>query len=342
MVATGKRRSLTMINTASKKFWADRRVLVTGCSGFLGSWMVRELNVLGATTIGLVRDRNRGYGNDDPRIVPQFIVEGALEDYQTVLRAINEHEADTVLHLGAQPIVGTALRNPRSTFEANIRGTWHVLDACRELGKQVKRIVIASSDKAYGTADRLPYDETMPLNGRHPYDASKSCTDIIAQTYHETYKLPVCITRSGNFFGGRDLNFSRIVPGTIRWALNGERPVLRSDGTMIRDYIYVRDAVLAYLLLAERMDNSALHGHAFNFSGEQPLSVLELVEMTLRLAGRPDLQPIILGEATAEIPSQYLAAGKARRMLGWEPGWTTEQALIETIDWYRNWFEANR
>jgi CDP-glucose 4,6-dehydratase len=331
-----------MTNTPGRKFWANRRVFVTGCSGFLGSWTVRELNLMGATTIGLVRDRNRGYIDDDPAIVPQFIVEGALEDYQTVLRAINEHEADTVLHLGAQPVVGTAFRNPRSTFEANIRGTWHVLDACRELGKQVKRIVIASSDKAYGEAERLPYDETMPLNGRHPYDASKSCTDIIAQTYHETYKLPVCITRAANFFGGRDFNFSRIVPGTVRWALNGERPVLRSDGTMIRDYIYVRDAVLAYLMLAEKMEDSALHGHAFNFSGETPLSVIELVNIILRLAGRPDLEPIILGEATAEIPCQYLAAGKARRMLGWEPGWTTEQALIETIDWYRNWLEANR
>lgn len=319
-------------------FWAGRRVFITGCSGFLGSWTTKELNALGATTIGLVRDRNRRFGEDDPTIVPDFIVEGALEEYEVVLRAINEHEADTVLHLGAQPIVGTALRNPRSTFEANIRGTWHVLDACRELGKQVKRIVVASSDKAYGEVDRLPYDETMPLNGRHPYDASKSCTDILAQTYHKTYGLPVCITRAGNFFGGRDLNFSRIVPGTVRWALNGERPVLRSDGTMVRDYIYVRDAVRAYLLLAERMEDSALHGHAFNFSAEQPLSVLALVEHILRVAGRPDLTPIVLGEATAEIPMQYLAAAKAREMLSWSPGWTTDEALRETVAWYKAWF----
>lgn len=329
---------MSLSSDPSPAFWAGRRVFITGCSGFLGSWTTKELNALGATTIGLVRDRSRRFGEDDPTIIPDFIVEGALEEYEVVLRAINEHEADTVLHLGAQPIVGTALRNPRSTFEANIRGTWHVLDACRELGKQVKRIVVASSDKAYGEVDRLPYDETMPLNGRHPYDASKSCTDILAQTYHKTYGLPVCITRAGNFFGGRDLNFSRIVPGTVRWALNGERPVLRSDGTMVRDYIYVRDAVRAYLLLAERMDDSALHGHAFNFSAEQPLSVLALVEHILRVAGRPDLTPIVLGEATAEIPMQYLAAAKAREMLSWSPGWTTDEALRETVAWYKAWF----
>ncbi len=326
-----------MTSDLNPAFWANRRVFVTGCSGFLGSWTIKELGRLGATTIGLVRDRNRQYGSDDAATVPEFIVEGALEEYEVILRAINEHEADTVLHLGAQPIVGTALRNPRSTFEANIRGTWHVLDACRELGKQVKRVVIASSDKAYGEVANLPNDETEPLNGRHPYDASKSCTDILAQTYHKTYGLPVCITRCGNFFGGRDLNFSRIVPGTIRWALNGERPVLRSDGTMVRDYIYVRDAVRAYLLLAERMDDPAVHGHAFNFSAEQPLSVVQLVERILHLAGRSDLEPIVLGEATAEIPEQYLSARKARDMLAWAPGWTMDDALRETIVWYKAW-----
>jgi CDP-glucose 4,6-dehydratase len=326
-----------MTSELDPAFWSKRRVFVTGCSGFLGSWTIKELRRLGATTIGLVRDRSREYGSDDPTTVPDFIVEGALEEYEVVLRGINEHEADVVLHLGAQPIVGTALRNPRSTFEANIRGTWHVLDACRELGKQVKRVVIASSDKAYGEVANLPNDETEPLNGRHPYDASKSCTDILAQTYHKTYGLPVCITRCGNFFGGRDLNFSRIVPGAVRWALNGERPVLRSDGKMVRDYIYVRDAVRAYLMLAEKMDDAALHGHAFNFSAEQPLSVLQLLDRILRLAGRPDLQPIILGEATAEIPEQYLSARKARQMLDWTPGWTMDDALQETIAWYKTW-----
>lgn len=319
-------------------FWADKRVLVTGSSGFLGSWTVKELNARGATTIGYVRDLGRHLSRrDDPQTEPHFTVHGALEDYETILRAINEHEADTVLHLGAQPIVGIANRNPRSTFEANIRGTWNVLDACRELGGRVKRIVVASSDKAYGTAPSLPYDETMPLNGRHPYDASKSCTDIIAQTYHHTYGLPVCVTRAGNFYGGRDLNFNRIVPGVARWAINGERPVLRSDGTMIRDYIYVRDVVFAYLALAEAMEDRALHGEAFNFSTEQPMSVVALVQRILAAAGRADLEPIILGEATNEIPEQHLSAAKARRMLGWKPAFTLEAALDETVAWYRSW-----
>lgn len=327
--------------SAPTGFWADKRVFVTGSSGFLGSWMVKELNSRGATTIGYVRDRGRHLTHrDDPETEPHFTVHGALEDYETVLRAINEYEADTVLHLGAQPIVGIANRNPRSTFEANIRGTWNVLDACRELGGKVRRIVVASSDKAYGTAPSLPYDETMPLNGRHPYDASKACTDIIAQTYHHTYGLPVCVTRAGNFFGGRDLNFNRIVPGVVRWALNGERPILRSDGSLIRDYMYVRDVVYAYLTLAERMEDPALHGHAFNFSTEQPISVIALVRRILAAAGREDLEPIILGEATKEIPEQRLCAAKARRMLGWSPVFTLDEALVETIAWYRAWLAS--
>ncbi|MBP0466407.1 GDP-mannose 4,6-dehydratase [Roseomonas sp. PWR1] len=324
--------------SARNRFWADKRVLVTGSSGFLGSWTVKELNRRGATTIGYVRDRGRHLTRrDDAETEPHFTVLGALEDYETLLRAINEHEADTVLHLGAQPIVGIANRNPRSTFEANIRGSWNLLDACRELRGQVKRIVVASSDKAYGTAPVLPYDETMPLNGRHPYDASKSCTDIIAQTYHHSYGLPVCITRAGNFFGGRDLNFNRIVPGVARWAIRGERPVLRSDGSMIRDYIYVRDVVLAYLALAEAMEDPALHGEAFNFSTEQPLSVLDLTRRILAAAGRPEIEPIVLGQASNEIPEQHLSAAKARARLGWAPAFSLDAALAETIAWYRDW-----
>lgn len=324
--------------TGAADFWAGKRVFVTGASGFLGSWTMQELNRRGATTIGYYRDGGAHIARRDaPQAEPKFIVRGTLEDYETVLRGINEHEADTVFHLGAQPIVGTAIRNPRSTFEANIRGTWHVLDACRELGAQVKRIIIASTDKAYGAAPHMPYDETMPLNGRLPYEASKACADILAQTYHATYGLPVCITRAGNVFGGRDLNYNRIVPGVVRWAIQGERPVLRSDGSMVRDYIYVRDVVLAYLMLAERMEDPSLHGHAFNFSTEQPVSVIALVRQILAAAGRPDLEPIVLGETTNEIPEQHLSAAKARAMLGWAPVYTQDAALAATVAWYRDW-----
>jgi CDP-glucose 4,6-dehydratase len=248
----------------SPNFWTDRNVFVTGASGFLGSWMVAELNARGANVVGLVRDiAHTGKAALIPNAMPRFTVLGRLEDFDVLLRAINEYEIDTVMHLGAQPIVGIANREPRATFEANIRGTWNVLDACRQL-PNVKRVLVASSDKAYGEQPTLPYDESMPLQGSHPYDVSKSCTDLIAQTYHNVYRTPVCITRCGNFFGGGDLNFSRIVPGTIRSVHDGKRPLIRSDGSMIRDYVYVRDVVQFYLFLAEAMEDPALHGEAFN------------------------------------------------------------------------------
>ncbi|HXN88141.1 MAG TPA: NAD-dependent epimerase/dehydratase family protein, partial [Methylocella sp.] len=224
-------------------FWNGRNVFVTGSGGFLGAWMLKELRARGAFVVGLMRDQPGGASPPlHPNAQPDFVVQGRLEDYECMLRALNEYEIETVLHLAAQPIVGTAYRNPRSTFEANIRGTWNLLDACREIST-VKRIIVASSDKAYGNAERLPYDESMPLLGRHPYDVSKSCADLIAQSYHLTYGLPVSITRAANFYGGGDLNFNRIIPGTIRSVLNGSSPILRSDGTMVRDYIYVRDVV---------------------------------------------------------------------------------------------------
>ena len=319
-------------------FWKNRNVFVTGATGFLGSWVVRELNARGANVTGLVRDV-AGHGRPNPAGDPRldFTMYGRLEDHATLLRAINEYEVDTVFHLGAQPIVGIANRNPLSTFEANVRGTWNLLEACR-LVPTVRRVVVASSDKAYGEQPQLPYDESMPLQGRHPYDVSKSCTDLIAQTYHNTYGTPVCITRCGNFFGGGDLNWSRIVPGTIRSALQGERPVIRSDGTMIRDYVYVRDVALFYLDLAEAMDDARIHGHAFNYSTESQLSVLAITRLILEAAGRDDLEPRVLGEVKGEIPHQYLSAAKAKSMLGWKPRYTIEAALRETVDWYAGYF----
>jgi CDP-glucose 4,6-dehydratase len=248
---------------------------------------------------------------------------------------LGEYEVSTVFHLAAQAIVPIANANPVSTFDTNIRGTWTVLEACRR-SPSVHQVVVASSDKAYGPQEHLPYSEDTPLQGRYPYDVSKSCADLIAQAYATTYATPVCITRCGNLFGGGDLNWNRLVPGTIRAGLTGQRPVIRSDGTLIRDYIYVRDAALAYLLVAERLAaNPALTGQAFNFSYEVQWTVLQLTQQILSLLGRRDLEPDVRGEARNEIQKQYLDASKARRVLGWKPRFDASLGLQETIDWYK-------
>lgn len=319
------------------EFWKDKNVLVTGCSGFLGSHTVKLLTELGANVTGLVRDytpKSNLYSDPSVKI---NIVSGSLEDLPLLERIIGEYEIDTVFHLAAQAIVGIANRNPISTFSANIMGTCNVLEACRR-SPLVRTIVVASSDKAYGDQENLPYHEDMPLKGTHPYDVSKSCADLIAQAYHKTYGLPVCITRCGNLFGGGDLNFNRIVPQTIRSILHNEPPVIRSDGTFIRDYIYVEDAALAYVLLAERMSDPNIHGEAFNISNEVRLTVLELVNKILELMDS-DLKPIILNQGSHEIKHQYLSAEKAKRVLGWKPQYSIEEGLIKTIDWYRKYFK---
>lgn len=317
-------------------FWQDRSVLLTGCTGLLGSWMTQELVDRGANVVGLVRDwvpRSRLFveGLSDKIST----VYGRVEDLDTLQRTISEYEVDTVIHLAAQTIVGVANRDPLATFEANIKGTWNVLEACRRVGG-VSRIVVASSDKAYGDQEILPYDETTPLQGEHPYDVSKSCADLICRTYYVSYKLPICITRCGNFYGGGDLNFNRIVPGTIRSALRAERPIIRSDGTFIRDYFYVKDGVLAYLHLAEQMDRAEILGEAFNFSNELQISALEMVQKVLEVMGKPHIEPLILNQASNEIKHQYLSAAKARKLLNWEPTYSLDEALKETIDWYRD------
>jgi CDP-glucose 4,6-dehydratase len=262
-------------------------------------------------------------------------VRGELENLELLVRALNEYEIDCVLHLGAQTIVGTASRSPLSTFETNIRGTWNLLEAARENSRLVKRVIVASSDKAYGEHEHLPYTEDAPLQGRFPYDVSKSCTDLIALSYFHTYKLPVAITRCGNLYGGGDLNYNRLIPGTIRSLLAGERPIVRSDGSFVRDYFFVRDAVGAYLDLADAMEDEHFHGQAFNFGTETPLSVLDLVGEISRLIGRADLPPVVQNQASHEIPRQYLDCAKAREWLEWKPRWTMEQGLAETLAWYR-------
>lgn len=323
-------------------FWQDRSVLVTGCTGLLGSWMVQELVERGANVVGLVRDwvpQSRLFTENLSQ--KMTTVYGSIEDLAVLERTINEHEIDTVFHLAAQTIVGVANREPLGTFEANIKGTWNVLEACRRVGG-VSRIVIASSDKAYGDQEILPYDETTPLQGEHPYDVSKSCADLISRTYYVTYGLPVCITRCGNFYGGGDLNFNRIVPDTIRSALRGKPVVIRSDGTYIRDYFYVKDGVLAYLHLAEQMDRPEILGEAFNFSNELQITVLELVQKILTHMDATHLSPIVLNQAQNEIKHQYLSAEKARRLLNWHPQYSLDEALVETIAWYRNFLMADK
>ena len=239
-----------------------------------------------------------------------------------------------MFHLAAHTIVGTANRSPRATFEANIRGTWNLLEACRQIST-VKRVVVASSDKAYGDQEHLHYDETTPLQGQHPYDVSKSCTDLISLSYHKSFKVPVCVTRCGNPYGGGDLNWNRLIPGTIKSAVRGERPIIRSDGSYIRDYFYVKDGARAYMHLAEKMNDQALHGQAFNFSNEIQVTVLELTKRILSLCGREDLQPKVLNAANNEIKHQYLSATKAKKLLGWAPLWDLDAGLRETIVWYR-------
>ena len=323
-------------------FWRGRSVFVTGCTGLLGSWLTRGLVERGAEVVGLVRDGVPGsnlyrFGLAD-RIAT---VRGALEDYALLERALNEYEIDTVFHLAAQAIVGAANRNPLSTFQANIQGTWNLLEACRR-NPGVRRIVVASSDKAYGEHATLPYTEEHPLQGCHPYDVSKGCTDLLCRTYAVTYDLPVAVTRCGNIYGGGDLNFNRIIPGTIRSVLENSRPVIRSDGTFVRDYIYVEDIVDAYLLLAERLEDDRLAGEAFNFSNEEPLSVRDLVERILALMGREDLEPDIRNEACHEIREQYLSSRKALERLGWRPRCGLDQGLRDTIAWYRDYLSRAR
>ncbi len=317
------------------KFWRGRKVLVTGATGFLGSELTKQLITVEADIVCLVRDAvwNSPFRleGSEARV---SVVNGAVEDTAVVERAINEYEVETVFHLAAQAIVGVANRNPLSTFEANIKGSWVLLEACRH-SPTVKRIIVASSDKAYGDHDDLPYLESTPLQGRHPYDVSKSCADLIAACYHHSYKTPVCVTRCGNLFGPGDLNFNRIVPGTIRSALRGERPVIRSDGSPVRDYVFVKDIADAYMLLAQCMEDAELHGEAFNFGTGEPVSVLELTHLILAIAGRADLEPIVENIASREIGRQYLSSEKARERLNWTPAAGLKAGLHQTVEWYR-------
>lgn len=322
-----------------RDFWQDRPVLVTGATGLVGSSLVSTLIGLDANVVCLMRDwvpqselvrTNSGLSRIQ-------IARGDVRNQALVERIMGDYEIDTVFHLAAQAIVTVANRNPVETFESNIAGTWVLLEAARR-SPTVKHIVTASSDKAYGDPQLLPYTEDMPLRGRHPYDVSKSCADLIAQSYAYSYSTPVVVTRCGNFFGRGDLNWNRIVPGTIRSIIRGKRPIIRSDGTCIRDYIYVDDAVGAYVLLAEKLAQMPeLKGEAFNFSNENQVTARALVDKIIHLM-RADVEADVRNETSNEIRDQYLDAGKARRVLGWQPSYTLEESLKETISWYRDFF----
>jgi CDP-glucose 4,6-dehydratase len=319
--------------------WLDRRVLVTGGTGFAGGWLAARLHELGASVVCIVRDWVPQALLLGPRARDAVtLVSGDIRDQPLLERVLGDYEVEVVFHLAAQTVVPVANRNPVETLDTNIRGTTAVLEACRR-SPRVLAVVVASSDKAYGAHERLPYREDTPLMPVHPYDVSKACSDLVARSYAATYGLPLAVTRAGNFFGGGDLNWSRLVPGTIRSALRGVPPVIRSDGTPLRDYVYVEDAVAAYVLLAEVLLDGRLHGEAVNISYERPLSVRQVVDAVLAEAGA-DLEPVVEGSATHEIQDQYLDATRAREVLGWQPTYDFAAGLPRTVAWYREYFDG--
>jgi CDP-glucose 4,6-dehydratase len=321
------------MDTAS---WADTRVLFTGAQGFIGSWVAErlldegaEVLVLDRPAAELSRFRLRGL---DERCTP---VSADLQELDSLSRVVEDHGVQAVFHLAAATIVGSTASKPLSTYEVNIRGTWNLLEACRLAAEPPARIVVASTDKAYGTHEDLPYREDSALQPRFPYDTSKACADMIARSYAHAFGLPVAVTRFGNVFGGGDANFSRLIPGTIRALLAGERPEIRSDGKMERDFLYAEDAVTAYLAVAGSLDRPELHGRAWNASIGRPVSVLEVVKRLMAIAGRED-EPDVRGAGTphGEISRQWLDCSAISEHLHWTPAWDLEQGLETTYRWY--------
>lgn len=318
-----------------------KRVLVTGYEGFLGSHLTKTLLKQGAGVIGLDIKTHRKetiLAKEDLRLVK--VIKGSVENYKLVERIIKKNRIEVIFHLAATSLVGKAYRQPMEAFSTNIRGTWDILEACRNT-HSVRALIIASSDKAYGSHKKLPYREDAPLIGNHPYDVSKSCADLITYAYFHTYGLPVAITRCGNIYGPGDFNFSRIVPDAIRCALTGKTLLIRSDGKFTRDYIFIEDIVNGYLALAQKLQELKLGGEAFNFSDENPISVIELVKRVYKLAGKKENYKI-LNQASFEIRHQYLSSAKARRVLKWRPKVSLDEGLKTTIEWYHGLLELKK
>lgn len=321
--------------------WKNKNVFITGADGFIGSWLAREFVKRQSNVFILVRDPKVnaacqlfGLHNKVTQI------EGNLVDYKLLEKTLKKYSIDTCFHLAAQAIVQIANQSPLQTFESNIKGTWNILEACRNT-KTTERIVVASSDKAYGVQEKLPYTEESPLLGLYPYDVSKACADILSRSYFVSYGLPIAVTRCANTYGGGDLNFSRLIPDAIRCILQGNEFVIRSDGTPERDYMYIEDAIEAYITLAEQIEKKEVKGKAFNFGTGKPISVINLFKEIAQLCGEFDIKPKILGTAKNEIDRQYLAIDKAKKVLNWEPKYTLERGLEETINWYRKYFNLN-
>lgn len=325
-----------------RSFWKKKRIFITGANGFVGSWLTKVLVEAEAQVVVLIKEEIPGSILDEKKFCSKLkaVIRGNLVDYGLVESIFRKYKPDTCFHLAAQAIVGRANQSPLPTFESNITGTWNVLEAARNYG--IGRMVVTSSDKAYGEHDRLPYSEEDSLLALHPYDASKACCDILARTYAHTYDLPIAVTRCANIYGGGDLNFSRIIPDTIRSVLHKKNPIIRSDGTPLRDYIYIEDVVRAYLTLAEKVRNKKIRGEAFNFGTEKPISVLDLVNKIIKISGEKGVKPIIMGKGKlkGEIDKQYLAIRKAQNLLGWQPKYDLEKGLRKTISWYQNFFRS--
>ncbi len=324
------------------KFWRARKVLITGVNGFIGAWLASRLLGCGANVTALTR------GNITNPILQAAhrklakVIKSDITSHKLLSRIFKAEKIDTCFHLAAQPLVNEAFRLPLSTFELNIRGTWNILEAARAAG--VKRLVIASADKVYGSQEKLPYKEDSPLLAVRPYDASKACGDILSRTYAHTFNLPVVVARCSNVYGGGDLNFTRIIPDTIKAVLNNNKPVIQSNGLVFRDYIYISDVVEAYLILAKALDKEEIRGEAFNFGSGKPTSVLEVVRKIIAICDKPKLKPVILRKTNSknEIDRQFLSIEKAKKILGWSPSYNMDDGLKLTIDWYKDFFEGFR